>query len=196
MAAIMRDWPTRLPLNDAAMRIRERLAFLHQHDSRWPDVSDAALRSDASEWLDPVVRASRSLEDVRRADLAAALVSRADWSLRASLDRDAPTHVVVPTGSRIPIDYSDPLAPMLAVRLQELFGATRTPSVLDGKVPLVIHLLSPAHRPVQVTRDLPGFWRSSYADVRKDLRGRYPRHSWPEDPTTALPTRRAKPRGT
>ena len=112
------------------------------------------------------------------------------------MDQLAPTHVAVPSGSRIPVDYSDPGAPILAVRLQELFGATATPAVLDGRVPLVLHLLSPAHRPVQVTRDLPGFWRSSYADVRKDLRGRYPRHSWPEDPTTATPTHRAKPRGT
>ena len=196
MAFVTRDWPTRLPLNDAAIRIRERLAFLHHHDARWPDVSDEALRSGASDWLDSIVRDARSVEDVRRADLAAALLSRVDWSLRTTLDRDAPMHIVVPSGSRIPIDYSDPAAPVLAVRLQELFGATHTPTVLDGKLALVIHLLSPAHRPVQVTRDLPGFWRSSYADVRKDLRGRYPRHSWPEDPTTAVPTRRAKPRGT
>ena len=113
-----------------------------------------------------------------------------------TLDQLAPTHVTVPSGSRIPVDYADPTAPVLAVRLQELFGATATPSVFDGRVPLVLHLLSPAHRPVQVTRDLPGFWRTSYVDVRKDLRGRYPRHSWPEDPTTATPTHRAKPRGT
>ena len=196
MALITRDWPTRLPLNDAASRIRERLAFLHEHDSRWPDMSHESLKADVRNWLEPAVHDARSIDDLRRADLGAALLSRVDWSLRATLDRDAPTHVVVPSGSRIPIDYSDPAAPVLAVRLQELFGATHTPSVLDGKVPLVIHLLSPAHRPVQVTRDLPGFWRSSYADVRKDLRGRYPRHSWPEDPTTAVPTRRAKPRGT
>jgi ATP-dependent helicase HrpB len=189
-------WPDSLPWSDGATRTRARLAFLHRHDARWPDVADAALRSDLDQWLLPALRDSRSLDDVRHADLGAALLERVEWSLRATFDRLAPTHIVVPSGSRIPVDYSDAGAPMLAVRLQELFGARDTPSVLDGRVPLVVQLLSPAHRPVQVTRDLPGFWRTSYADVRKDLRGRYPRHSWPEDPTTAMPTRRAKPRGT
>ncbi|HEY2164916.1 MAG TPA: ATP-dependent helicase C-terminal domain-containing protein, partial [Gemmatimonadaceae bacterium] len=113
---------------------------------------------------------------------------------RRALDGLAPSHVVVPTGSRIPIDYSDPLAPKVAVRLQEVFGWTESPRVLDGRVPVTMQLLSPAHRPVQTTRDLAGFWRTSYFDVRKDLRGRYPRHEWPEDPLTAAPTKRAKPR--
>ena len=196
LTLVMADWPESLPMNESATRTRQRLAFLHQHDARWPDVSDAALLAQVGSWLEPIVRTSRSLDDLRRADIAAALLDGVEWSLRATLDRVAPTHITVPSGSRIPVDYSDPAAPVLAVRLQELFGATVTPSVLDGKVPLVVHLLSPAHRPVQVTRDLPGFWRTSYADVRKDLRGRYPRHSWPEDPTTAAPTHRAKPRGT
>jgi ATP-dependent helicase HrpB len=106
----------------------------------------------------------------------------------------APTHLVVPSGSRIPIDYGDPEAPVLAVRLQEMFGCTETPRVARGRVALTIHLLSPAHRPVQVTRDLAGFWRTSYFDVRKDLRGRYPKHHWPDDPLTATPTSRAKRR--
>jgi ATP-dependent helicase HrpB len=100
----------------------------------------------------------------------------------------------VPTGSRIPVDYGDPAAPVLAVRLQELFGLAETPRIADGTVPLTLHLLSPARRPVQVTRDLAGFWRSSYFDVRKEMRGRYPKHEWPEDPLSATPTRRAKPR--
>jgi len=103
--------------------------------------------------------------------------------------------VTVPSGSRLPIDYADPAAPVLAVRLQELFGARDTPRIAGGRVPLTLHLLSPAHRPVQVTRDLAGFWATSYFDVRKDLHGRYPRHPWPEDPLAAEPTRRAKPRG-
>jgi ATP-dependent helicase HrpB len=107
----------------------------------------------------------------------------------------APTHVSVPTGSKIPVDYSDPNAPILAVRLQELFGLAETPAVGGGRVPLTLHLLSPAGRPVQVTRDLGGFWKSSYFDVRKDLRGRYPKHAWPEDPLSAEPTRRARRRG-
>ena len=193
---ISEQWPDILPWSESATRIRQRMAFLHQHDARWPDVSDDGLRESVEAWLAPALRTARSLDDLRRADLGGALLDQVDWSLRATMDQLAPTHVAVPSGSRIPVDYSDPGAPILAVRLQELFGATATPAVLDGRVPLVLHLLSPAHRPVQVTRDLPGFWRSSYADVRKDLRGRYPRHSWPEDPTTATPTHRAKPRGT
>jgi ATP-dependent helicase HrpB len=118
-----------------------------------------------------------------------------EWEQRRDLDRLAPTHVVVPTGSRIPVDYADPSAPSIAVRLQELFGLAETPRVGDGRVPLVLRLLSPAHRPVQVTRDLAGFWRSSYFEVRKDLRGRYPKHEWPDDPMSAAPTRRARRRG-
>lgn len=189
-------WPDALPWSPAAIGVRERLAFLHRHDARWPDVSDTALQADLEQWLTPALRDCRTIDDLRRADLGALLLDRVDWSLRALFERLAPTHMTVPTGSRIPVDYSDPGLPVLAVRLQELFGAQETPSVLDGRVPLVLHLLSPAQRPVQVTRDLPGFWRTSYADVRKDLRGRYPRHSWPEDPATAVPTRRVKPRGT
>lgn len=196
VALLRKEWPDAVPWTDAARRMRERLAFLHHHDARWPDVGDDALQADLDGWLLPALRSACSFDDVRRADLGALLLDRVDWSLRASLDRLAPTHVTVPTGSRIPVDYADPAAPVLAVRLQELFGARETPAVLDGAVPLVLHLLSPAHRPVQVTRDLPGFWRTSYADVRKDMRGRYPRHPWPDDPTTAEPTRRAKPRGT
>jgi ATP-dependent helicase HrpB len=195
-AQIVALWPDSIRWSESASRLRQRMAFLHQYDARWPDVSDEALLADLDAWLSPLLSDAHSREDVSRADLGAILLDRVEWSLRAAFDRLAPTHIVVPSGSRIPVDYADAAAPVLAVRLQELFGATSTPSVLDGRVPLVIHLLSPAHRPVQVTRDLPGFWRSSYADVRKDLRGRYPRHSWPEDPTTATPTHRAKPRGT
>ncbi|MFN9213958.1 MAG: ATP-dependent helicase C-terminal domain-containing protein, partial [Gemmatimonadota bacterium] len=136
------------------------------------------------------------LDDVARVDLAEALLTLVPWELRRRLDAIAPTHLEVPTGSRIPVDYGDPAAPVLAVRLQELFGSAETPRVGGGRVPVTLHLLSTAHRPVQVTRDLAGFWRTSYFDVRKDLRGRYPRHPWPEDPLAAPPTRRAKPRGT
>jgi ATP-dependent helicase HrpB len=196
LAAIQRDGLSALPWSDSASRVRERLAFLHHHDDRWPDVSDNALLATLEHWLTPTLNSCRDWNALRRADLSALLLDRVEWSLRAVFERSAPTHLTVPSGSRIPVNYSDPIAPVLAVRLQELFGAGETPSVLDGRVPVVLHLLSPAHRPVQVTRDLPGFWRSSYADVRKDLRGRYPRHSWPEDPRTAQPTHRAKPRET
>jgi ATP-dependent helicase HrpB len=125
--------------------------------------------------------------------LGEALLQRLDRSARAELDRLAPTHLEVPSGSRVAVDYAeDP--PVLSVRLQELFGLRETPSVAGGRVPVVLHLLSPAGRPVQVTRDLANFWRTTYFDVRKDLRGRYPRHPWPEDPLAAPPTRRVKPR--
>ena len=127
-------------------------------------------------------------------------VGRADgllpWELRARLEREAPTHFEAPTGTQLAIDYEAEQGPTIAVRLQELFGLNTHPSIAKGAVPLVLELLSPAHRPVQVTRDLPGFWRGSYAAVRSDLRGRYPRHPWPEDPASAMPTRRVKPRGT
>jgi ATP-dependent helicase HrpB len=183
-----------LPWSDGARSIRQRLAFLHALDSTWPDVSDDHLTATLGTWLAPQLAALRSFADLSRVDLAGALLSQLPWDRRAALDDLAPTHVVVPSGSRIPIDYSDPASPVLAVRLQEMFGLAETPTVARGAVPLTIHLLSPAHRPVQVTKDLAGFWRSSYFDVRKELRGRYPKHYWPDDPMRAEPTRRAKPR--
>jgi ATP-dependent helicase HrpB len=137
---------------------------------------------------------ARSLADLARVDLAGALTALVSWDRRALLDELAPTHITVPSGSRIRVDYGDPAAPVLAVRLQEMFGLADTPRIARGQVPLTIHLLSPAHRPVQVTRDLAGFWRTSYFDVRKDMRGRYPKHHWPDDPLSAEPTRRAKRR--
>jgi ATP-dependent helicase HrpB len=158
-------------------------------------VSDAALVASSREWLLPRLVGLRRRRDVDRLDLAALLREQLGWEQRASLDLLAPTHVEVPSGSRIRVDYSDPAAPVLAVRLQELFGLATTPTVAQGAVPLTLHLLSPANRPVQVTRDLAGFWRGSYFAVRKELRGRYPKHEWPEDPMQAVPTRRAKPRG-
>jgi ATP-dependent helicase HrpB len=182
------------PWPDAARRLRQRMTFVAQHDDTWPDVSDAALLARLGDWLAPELGTLRHWRDVERIDLVAALSGLLDWQKRRSLDELAPTHIEVPTGSRISVDYSDPRAPVLAVRIQEVFGLTESPRVLGGRVPVTMHLLSPAHRPVQVTRDLAGFWRTSYFDVRKDLRGRYPKHEWPEDPLTAAPTRRAKPR--
>ena len=140
------------------------------------------------------MRGVRRLADLQRIDLASALISTLPWKARARLELLAPTHLEVPSGSRIRIDYGDAASPVLAVRLQEVFGLTETPRVGDGRVALTLHLLSPAHRPVQVTKDLANFWRTTYFDVRRDLKGRYPRHPWPDDPLTAPPTRRAKPR--
>jgi ATP-dependent helicase HrpB len=183
-----------LPWSDQARRLRERLAFLHHFDATWPDVSDATLVATMDTWLAPRVVGLRRRADVARIDLGAALLELLDWRQRAALDDLAPTHLVVPSGSRVPIDYSEPTTPVLAVRLQEMFGLADTPRIFGGRVPLTLHLLSPAHRPVQVTRDLAGFWRASYYDVQRELRGRYPKHDWPDDPLAAAPTSRAKRR--
>ena len=184
-----------IPWGDGFIRLRERLAFLHRVDpASWPDASDAALLERLEAWLAPHANRLRSLGDLSRIDFAALQLADLTWQQRQALDAEAPTHMEVPSGSRLPIDYADPASPVLAVRLQEMFGLAETPSIARGRVPLTLHLLSPAHRPVQVTRDLGGFWRSSYHDVRKDLRGRYPKHVWPEDPLSEPPTRRAKPR--
>jgi ATP-dependent helicase HrpB len=190
-----------LPWSDEARSLRERLAFVHQlADSggiagNWPDVSDAALLAALPAWLGSRLESVRRRADLARIDLADALVGLTGWQERRALDELAPTHLQVPSGSCIRVSYADPSAPVLAVRLQEVFGLTETPRVGGGRMPVTMHLLSPAHRPVQVTQDLASFWRSSYFDVRKDLRGRYPKHHWPEDPLAAEPTRRAKPKG-
>lgn len=182
-----------LPWTESARRLRARLAFLHALDpSAWPDVADGALASPLFERLAPELATARSAHDLLRVDVHEALLGLLPWRQRVQLDELAPTHFTAPTGSRLPIDYADPRAPSVGVRLQELFGLTDTPRVGGGRVPLTLHLLSPAQRPVQVTRDLAGFWRSSYFDVRKDLRARYPKHEWPDDPLAATPTRRAK----
>ncbi|MDX1531631.1 MAG: ATP-dependent helicase C-terminal domain-containing protein, partial [Rhodothermales bacterium] len=184
-----------LPWSKEARRLRERLGFLHHHEPEaWPDVSDAALTATLDAWLLPHLVGVRRLDDLRRLDLGAVLLAPLGWPERQRLDAWAPTHVTVPSGSNRPIDYGDPEAPVLAVRLQEVFGLEETPRVAGGRVPLTMHLLSPAQRPVQVTQDLRSFWRDAYFDVRKDLRGRYPKHHWPEDPLRAEPTARAKRR--
>ena len=185
-------WPWR----EGAQRLRERLAFVHHHDASWPEVSEEALVASLAEWLGPFLDGVRTWGQLEQVDWHEALAGVVPWNQRAALDRLAPTHLDVPSGSRIAIDYSEPAAPVLAVKLQEVFGWTATPMLFDGRVPVTLHLLSPAQRPVQVTRDLAGFWKHSYFEVRKELRGRYPRHPWPDDPLTAEATRRAKPRGT
>jgi ATP-dependent helicase HrpB len=188
------------PWSAAAHRLRERLACANRHlgaaGDPWPDVADTALHASVTEWLGPFLDGVRTQGQLEAVDWAEALASMLPWAQRSALDRLLPTHLEVPSGSRIALDYSDPEQPVLAVKLQEVFGWTTTPCVLDGRVPVTLHLLSPAQRPVQVTRDLAGFWASGYFEVRKELRGRYPRHPWPEDPLSATPTRRAKPRGT
>jgi ATP-dependent helicase HrpB len=144
------------------------------------------------EWLAPHLAGVTRRSQLERLDLAQLLRQRLSWEQRQALDRLAPTHVAVPSGSRLPIDYGAGDVPVLAVRLQEMFGARETPSVAGGRVPLLLHLLSPAGRPLQVTRDLAGFWAGSYPMVRSEMRGRYPKHAWPDDPLAAAPTARAK----
>jgi len=187
----------KLPWTKPAKQWRDRVMFLRKAEGEsWPDLSDDALVGRREDWLVPALYDKLSLKDVSAGDLSEALATLLPWELRARLEREAPTHFEAPTGTQLPIDYEAEQGPTIAVRLQELFGLNTHPSIAKGAVPLVLELLSPAHRPVQVTRDLPGFWRGSYAAVRSDLRGRYPRHPWPEDPANAPPTRRVKPRGT
>jgi ATP-dependent helicase HrpB len=191
----------RLPWSKPLRQWRDRVMFLRKAEGEtsqniWPDLSDDALAAQRETWLLPALFDKTSLKEFSAGDLSDALMGLLPWELRARLEREAPTHFEAPTGTKLPIDYEAEQGPTIAVRLQELFGLTAHPSVAKGAVPLVLELLSPAHRPVQVTRDLPGFWRGSYAAVRSDLRGRYPRHPWPEDPASAMPTRRVKPRGT
>jgi ATP-dependent helicase HrpB len=187
----------KLPWSKSSKQWRDRVMFLRKAEGDiWPDLSDGALAAQREAWLEPALHDKTSLKELSAGDLTDALLTLLPWELRARLEREAPTHFEAPTGTQLAIDYEAEQGPTIAVRLQELFGLNSHPSIARGAVPLVLELLSPAQRPVQVTRDLPGFWRGSYAAVRSDLRGRYPRHPWPEDPANAVPTRRVKPRGT
>ncbi len=191
----------RLPWTNSLKQWRDRIVFLRANETEsgdrdsWPDLSDAGLAGTASRWLEPMLAGKTALNEISADDLAAALTGLLPWPLRQRLDAEAPTHFEAPTGSRVLIDYQADGGPKIAIRVQELFGLDRHPSIAGRRqIPLSIELLSPAHRPVQTTRDLPGFWRGSYAAVRADMRGRYPKHPWPDDPLAAPPTRRAKPR--
>lgn len=185
---------TALPWTRDLRGLQARVAFLRRLDGEtWPDLSDGALTATMETWLAPYLSQITRRTHFERIDLAAALHAHLSWAQRKQLDAEAPTHVVVPSGSRIPIDYSSD-TPVLAVRLQEMFGQAQTPAIGRDRVPLLLHLLSPAGRPVQVTRDLASFWAGAYRDVKRDLKGQYPKHFWPDDPLAAPPTRRAKPR--
>ena len=186
-----------LPWTDNARNLQARVAFLRRvgderHD--WPDLGDAALLAGLEDWLAPYLAGMTRRAHLANLDLMDALLSRLDWKQRQALDELAPTHLTVPSGSRVPLDYQSGEVPVLAVRLQEMFGATDTPTIAGGKVQVLLHLLSPARRPMQVTRDLKGFWSSSYRAVKADMKGQYPKHYWPDDPLQAEPTARAKPR--
>ncbi|WP_339290764.1 ATP-dependent helicase HrpB [Paenibacillus sp. FSL W8-0187] len=185
-----------LQWSKAALQLRERLAFMFRHDpeGNWPDVSDEGLMNQAEEWLLPYLDGLRNRNDMRRLAPGTLLEHMLSWEQKQQLQKEAPTHIRVPSGSLIPINYSDPEQPFLAVRLQEIFGLQDTPRIANGRVALTLHLLSPAQRPVQVTSDLSSFWRSGYFDVKKDLKGRYPKHYWPDDPMEATATHRIRPK--
>ncbi|AII52682.1 hypothetical protein N008_11945 [Hymenobacter sp. APR13] len=187
----------RLPWSEAATALRQRLMFLHTHfPETWPDVSDETLAAELEEWLAPHLAGLKSLNDVSRLDWLELLLQRlpGGWAQRQELDRLAPAHLEVPSGSHVALDYADPTTPVLAVKLQELFGLIETPTVAGGRVPLLLHLLSPGGRPAQVTRDLRSFWEKGYFEVRKDLKGRYPKHPWPDKPMEHVPTKLTKKR--
>jgi len=196
IAGIRELGPKALPWSREAESLRARIAFLRRIEgTAWPDLSDAALLENLEEWFAPYLAGISRRAQLQGLDLAAALAARLTHVQRQALDRLAPTHASVPSGSRIAIDYAGE-APALAVKLQEMFGARETPAIASGRVKLVVHLLSPAGRPLQVTGDLAGFWRNSYPQVRAEMRGRYPRHPWPENPLEAPPTKRTKRRST
>ncbi len=187
----------RLPWSKHLNQWRDRVMFLRQSEGdEWPDLSNHALAESASEWLAPVLGDKTALKELAADELSNAVMELLPWTMRRRLDAEAPTHFEAPTGTQAPIDYQAEAGPTISIRVQELFGLNQHPSIAGGRVPLVIALLSPAHRPVQLTRDLPGFWRGSYEAVRAEMRGRYPRHPWPDDPANAMPTRRAKRPGT
>jgi ATP-dependent helicase HrpB len=192
-----------LPWTRAQMQLRERCGFLRQAvqaagggDNPWPDLSDAGLAASPENWLAPHLVGRASLAAIEPGDLDSALAELLPWDLKRRLDSEAPTHFAAPTGSHLAVDYAAEAGPTISVRVQELYGLSVHPALAGGRVPLVLELLSPGHKPIQITRDLPGFWRGSWSAVKSEMKGRYPRHLWPDDPAAALPTTRAKPRGT
>ncbi|WP_323013057.1 ATP-dependent helicase HrpB [Devosia sp.] len=194
LAAISR--PDALPWSREQRALRARASYLHQTlGAEWPDLSDAALAAGPA-WLAPFIEGETRLAAITADHLAHALEALLPWARRQEIDALLPSHYAAPSGSHLPIDYAAENGPALEIRVQELFGLDRHPAIANGRIPLLLVLLSPAHRPIQTTRDLPGFWRGSWKDVVRNLKGRYPRHSWPDDPISATATARAKPRGT
>jgi len=190
---IMRAGLDRLPWSEAGRQWLERVRFMFRVEGApWPDVSEQALGATASYWLTPFLAGKTSVREIGADNLLAGLQTLLSRDLARRLDKEVPTHFTAPTGSKIAIDYESD-EPAISVRVQELFGLDRHP-MIGGKIPLTFHLLSPARRPIQTTKNLPAFWRGSWADVKKDMRGEYPKHPWPDDPIAAPPTRRAKPR--
>ncbi|MER2606266.1 MAG: ATP-dependent helicase C-terminal domain-containing protein, partial [Siculibacillus sp.] len=197
MRAVARRGLASLPWSRAADRLRHRVEYVRRAGiDGLPDFSDEALLAGLDDWLAPHVLGRTTPADIRESDVFDGLEALVDWEARRLLDTHAPTHFTAPTGSNVAVDYEVENGPAISIRVQELFGLDVHPSICGGRVPLLVELLSPAHRPIQLTRDLPGFWRGSWRDVKIEMKGRYPRHVWPDDPATAAPTTRAKPRGT
>jgi ATP-dependent helicase HrpB len=197
LAQLQRSGLDALPWGESSRRLLARLRFVVAHASaamEFPAFDEPGLLAEADTWLAPWLAGHQGLGKLPESLLSEALLSRLTRAQRTTLDSWAPTHVVVPTGSRMAVDYEDENAPCIEVRMQEVFGLADTPRIAGGKVPITLKLLSPARRPMQITRDLAGFWGGSYADVRKDMRGRYPRHYWPENPLEAEPVRGLRPR--
>jgi ATP-dependent helicase HrpB len=186
----------RLPWTKAQTQLRDRVGFLRAAEGEeWPDLSDDALARGAEDWLAPFVIGRANLAAIAPSDLDAALASLLPYELSRRLDAEAPAFFETPAGSRIALDYAAPNGPLLSVRVQELYGLAKHPTLARGRAAVTLELLSPAHRPIQTTRDLPGFWAGSWSEVKKEMKGRYPRHLWPDDPANAAPTTRARPRG-
>jgi ATP-dependent helicase HrpB len=181
-----------LPWNDAALALRQRAAFAARHGEVIADLSDQALLDRLDEWLMPLLHGKRRLDSLSSAMLRGALDGLLDHEAGKAIDRLAPAHFETPAGSSHPIDYAAPGGPTVEVRAQALFGLKHHPTVAGGRVPLILAITSPAHRPIQTTRDLPAFWAGSWRDVAKEMRGRYPKHPWPDDPSAAPPTLRTK----
>jgi ATP-dependent helicase HrpB len=186
-----------LTMNEPVRQLQGRVALLRKAmpEDSWPDLSDRNLLETLGEWLAPALDRVRTAQHLAALDVAMALRGLLDYRQQRVLDEQAPTHLKVPSGSSIRLDYTVGGTPVLAVKLQELFGLADTPTVAGGRVAVLLHLLSPAGRPIQVTQDLKGFWNGAYHEVKKELKGRYPKHPWPDDPWSALPTRRVKPKG-
>jgi ATP-dependent helicase HrpB len=187
-----------LPWGKESIQLRERMQFLasvgDHSDANWPDVSDSGLMNTLEEWLSPYLSGLTRLDQLKKLSMKEILQSMMDWPQQQLLDQEAPERWLAPSGSRIRIDYSRLEEPKISLRLQELFGAMETPSIAFGRQALTIEMLSPAQRPVQITKDLASFWKNTYQEVRKDLKGRYPKHYWPDNPMEAEATRFVRPR--
>jgi ATP-dependent helicase HrpB len=180
LARVLVEKPDQLPWTEAARQLQARAALLRGIDSAFPDLSDSALAADQGAWLAPYLMGVARLADARKVDLAEALRARLSWDQASRLDRDLPTHIGLP-GGRAAVDYTGPV-PVAAARAQAFYGLKTSPRLAGGKIPLQVALLSPAGRPAAITGDLESFWRGAWADMRREMRGRYPKHAWPEDP--------------